>query len=489
MLRLFLFSAAVFVTLIHPPGRAAAQEITPVSETGAAALADALSSGIQKWFPETTTSPSYSWEGTISVTPAGDAYEVQLPTLMVVPEQAGAWVIDGISLSIVPHKDDAYAVSATLPSEIPFVQPDGSVTRSAEIGSQTFSGVWRTQADALTDINATFSDIILGGANLPISTRLGTIDVFTQLSPESNGRWSGPSTLRLENLLMAGPNEQEIFRLDHAAFEGEISGLDLQQQASLAGGAGGSSLQARLSALRGLLDGASGILSLSRLSAHSPLEDSRFGLDGLSAEIVIQGLVSNASTVSVGYSHSGLTLDPPATGEDFLPHHVAFRLTALDLPNAALTGALDRFLARRGANAGPAATISFVQEIMRSLTAAAATFRFEEFTIDTPATSTHAEGYTRFNAQALLGAVAEFDISIRGLDQALAALQPKPGESLASDAQNTLALLGLLQVMGLPGQDKQGRPTREYNIEVRPNGSATLNSADLGSLLRSIQNQ
>lgn len=482
------FSLILVTCLAQPAGSPAAQAAAPVTQAGADRLATALRTGLSEWFPTAPDGPSYVWEGNLAVEPAGDAYAAQLPTLMVATDDAGAWVVDAVALRLVPTEDGAYRVSAQLPTDIPFVQPDGTVLHSASIGQQAITGVWRPEAEALTELSLTLTDILFDGAKMPLSTRLGTLDVFAQLAPDPTGRWSGPSTFRIDDLSIADANGRELSSLEQLSFEGEITGLDLAQQTALASAGGVASLEQRLGALRNLFNGASGVVTLSNLTAMSPAEDSSFGLKSLSAEIVLDGLVSNASTVSLGYQHTGLSLDPPATGEEFLPGHVAFRLKALDLPNAALWGALDRYLARREADVGPAAVVSLVQELMRSLTAAGSVLRFEEFTIDTPATTTHAEGYTRFSPTALLGATAEFDIDIRGLDQALDALQPKPGESLASEAQNTLALLGLLQVMGLPGQDEQGRPTRHYTIELKGNGSASLNGADLGSLLRSVQN-
>lgn len=464
-----------------------AQDTAPVTAEGAAALARALNAGLGKWFPEMASSPSYSWDGEVNVTPGETAYDATLPTLMIVPRDSGAWVLDGLRLRLVPMADGTYRVSARFPEQMPYIEPDGKISRSVTIGSQTFQGRWHPEADSLTELTATFGDLVLEGQQSPLSAHIGTIDVFTQLTRDATGRWGGPSTARIDGFRLRGPGDAEVFSLDTLAFEGEINGLDLKRQASLAGSDGSASLEDRLNALRSLLDGASGILTLTGLTANAPAEQTAFGLEALTAEIVLEGLVGNASTVSIGYRHEGLVLDPPATGEDFLPKTVAFHLTALDLPNAALWGALDRFRARSAANVGPAATVSFLQEILRSLTATGSEFRFDQFIIDTPSTTSSVEGHLRFNPTALLGATAEFDIGIRGLDQALATLQPRPGESLASETQDVLALLGLLQVMGLPGQDDDGRPTRTYNIELRSNGSATLNGADLGSLLRSFQ--
>ncbi len=463
-----------------------------VSDSGATTLAMMLTDRLTAWFAPASPDADVAvvWDGSVTVTPAGSHYDVRIPALTFVDQDGESLVVDGTSLTVTPVDGTRLDVALTLPAIMPLLDSTGVSKGALSLGTQRFVGTWLPALDALLALDASYDTVTLeitGGAP-DERGRLSAADatMTVALDETAQGRWSGPSTLSLGQLEATDVSGRRLLDLDRLDFTWDIDAMDLSAWAQWLETLGQTTTHR--TAGTSLFNGVALSADVAGFSIIDPEDSSQLAVAAAGVEIGLQGLDGEQSTVNIAYHHDGLTLEPGLERDAFTPTVVTIDITADGLPNSGLANAANNFL-NTVTTAGSAAGLMFAQQVLVNLSVADSELRFDRISFETPEMATSLNGIARFDVRSPYGVTARFDVMTRGMDAALSALQPRPGESLDDTTQTALAVLGMLQAMGLPDTDDQGRPVRTYAVEVSANGRAMLNGADLTALIGGIRQQ
>jgi len=473
---------------------AAAPAVT--AET-AASLAATLDAGLRQWFPPTGSSATYRWDGRTGVTPAGDHYDADLPSLEITSDDGSRAVVGVIKLALIPNGDGSWGVGLSVPPQITLLGADGKPEGDVTIGSQRFFGRWLPSLNTFVKADGSYGDVRAASKKDGNRFEIGSLVLRTDLTEQPAGRWSGPSTLVLNKLVAVDEHGVQVARLGSAAIEASMSGMDLGNalvlgtQPAPPAAAGQppakedaqAAVRRHLTMLHGLLGAASAKLRITDLTMTAPGDGSSFTIGQITLRGGIDGLDNGKSTLSLGYDHAGLKIEPNPGPREFTPEKVEFAVSATDLPNVGLWAALEKLLQPAPGQTDDQAGQQFLVDAQTALTQGGSKLRVDSLQIDTPATAATIKGEARFNNQSVFGIVANLDMVMRGLDAAMKQLQPAPGAKVDEDTQSTLALLSMVQVMGAPGKDASGRDIRTYKLELGADGKITLNGADMSALL------
>ena len=448
-----------------------------------------------------------AWQGSVIVETAGDGYRATLPEVTASLAGGRRIALGTVVLQLRPASGGAWVFSLALPTAVRIGDSEGRPEMDVTATAVTADGVWQPALQTVTTLHLTARDLRLAGPGEPQGTHIGAVALEETLTADDQGHWGGPVALRLEGVRVPDGGGGEVFRLGSAGLEGEVAGLDLTLAArrhleSLAipaapPPAAGPHARERLRAsvlhylarAHDLFDSASLRLHLSDLFVRLPVVETGVTLGGFDYRTGLAGLERGRSTLSVSYEHGPLAVDPPPPLAEFLPKTAKIALTARGLPNDALWKALEKALTVED-KGGDKMVKSFLGDAGDALTQAGARITVDSFGIDTPATTVALAGEADYAATAAMGMVAHGDLTIRGFDVAMKAIQSAPGMSPpGEEVKNLLSMLTMLQVMGAPGKDEAGRDARVYKLQLAESGAIELNGADITLLVQNLRDR
>ncbi len=540
-------AAVVAIGLVAGSTGASAETAVPsaVTADSAGALAQTIDAELRQWFPSAGT---YQWEGQVKASAAGDHFDVDLPSLGIVSGDGSRLGVGVIKLALTPDPDGSLGVGITVPSQIRLLAADGSPDGDFTIGSQHFFGRWLPTLGTFVKLDGSYGDLRAESRKDSSRLAIGSITVSTDLTEAPAGHWTGPSALIIDKLDMIDEHGTPVVHLGSAAVEGTVSGMDLARAVTLgdqlaeegvAGTVGTAAtpgtakepanagdlkvgkegddakagkeevgkeghedakvsqddredakaswaeLHRELISFQGLFSGASGKVRVNDLMVKTGADGGTVTLGQLVMHGSVDGLDQDKATIALGYDQDGFKMVPNPAPQDFLPEKVEVRLGASDLPLRSLVQRLidatasydDKMLEEIG------------QQLAHTFIDAGSRLRIETLRIDTPVAAAKLEGEARLDPKTALGAVAGFEMVVRGLDVLAKQIQPAPGAKGDDESQNLAAGVAMLQVMGAPGKDESGRDVRTYKLKLGADGKVLLNGADLSAMLQMNQPQ
>lgn len=473
-----------------------------VSTEGASALAAALDEGLKLWFPSAGDAVSFRWDGKPTVTLAGDHYDVVVPSVLVTGNDGNRIALGVTKLSLAPVAGGLWSVAATFPSTVTLQSADGKPGGEITIGSQYFLGRWSPALQSFTRLDSQFGAVKAtapkgAGPRDAGSISFEGININSDLREEKPGRWTGPGSVKLTNVRAVGEKGTEVAHIGSVSLSADVRNMDLAATSGVASAANtpaagdsAGALRRKLETFRTLLGGASGRLEVRDVNVLNPTDDMRFTLGRVAFWLGADGLDGEKTTMSVGYEHSGLKVTPSPAPTEFTPAQVVLSFALADLPNSALWTAAGQVLEASAASSEaaakhpPAITPEQVQaQIMAEMTKAGTNLKVEKLHLETSAVGAAMNGEARFNQAAAFGLTGKVDLALRGLEKAIALLQPPPGSKGEDDMSGVAGAMSLMQAFGAPGKDDQGREVRSYKAEVTQDGKIMLNGADMSALL------
>ncbi|CAK0766162.1 putative DUF945 domain-containing protein [Azospirillaceae bacterium] len=492
---------------VEAPAQTATPAVTPEA---ASALADALNAGLLRWFPTPHQNKGgVKWTGKVSATPVGDHYDVRLPSVAIVDSDNSKIQVGEIAMIVKPNADQTFGVEITLPASIQSVTSAGAKDAELSMGSQHFSGVWSPTLETFIKIDAAYSDLAVVPSKPNPSVKIGLLAVRADLAQSAPNRWSGPSSFTIGDLLVQDEKGVNVLKLGRMAIEAEANGVDLSRLAKISQWAEDDAkagdptvFKQRMETVRGLFNGAAAKLRVNDLAvvnademkkagAGKPSGDiGTFSLQQASFHVSLDGLEQGNSSFRLGFLQEGVKVDPLPGPPEFMPDKIEVDLAAVKLPNAKLWQALETVLTptTKGVAPVPGADPESIAmaSAMTGLSENASEIRIEKLALSAPAASASVTGSARFDAKAVMNAVATLDISLRGLDTAIRTLQPAPGAKPDEGAKGILTALAMIQGMGQMSKNAAGQEVRNYRIELSQIGQITLNGVDMSSLIGGI---
>ena len=464
-------------------GGARAEAPAVTSET-ATALTDTLDIGLRQWLPSAGAKAGWHWAGRPLVTPSGDHFDVDLPSLTISGEDGSSVQAGVIKLVLTPQADGSWQVGVTIPGRIGVLATDGKPDGDITIGSQHFAGRWLPALNTFVTLDAGLGSVRAVSQKDPTRLELASLGIRADLSEQPPGRWSGPGSLTLSGLAMVDEHGVEVARIGSIALEATATGLDMARMVK----AGSSADAARHpELLRDLLASFTAKLTVSDTTMTAATDHSSFTVKEVAVHGGVDGLDGEQSAIAVGYRHAGLALTESPESKRFVPEKAEMDVAVTSLPNAGLWAAVEALLKPTPGKTDQQLGERFSQAVMAALTNAGSQFVIKALSLDTPAAAATLKGNATFDGKAAFGLVASVNTVLRGLDGLIKDMQPTPGAKPDPEAQKTLATATLVQALGAPGTDESGRDTRTYKLELGPDGKITLNGTDMSAVLQSVQ--
>lgn len=458
----------------------------PVTQENATALATALGESLKTWIGSTIDA-TVEWQGQVLAVPTGDRYQVSLPPLTLKDGDGARFEVGSIRMELTPQADDAYGVTMTLPTAMTF-HDKGGLDATLALGRQQFKGVWSQRYENFLTMDAAFGDISLTSARDEGELSIGALTVMEDLKPDGGGSlFSGPATLALSDVSFADgpdPEEDEIFSLGGLTIEGSYTRIDLAKLKSITNLARTMTAAKTepkpdevLALMQNLMGGANFRARLTDLELWDESSETTVSLDQLAIRGGADSMDKALSSASFGFEGRGLSIDPVPGPEQFVPQMFNLQVSVSKIPSGILTG-----IVSAAAAPGPGPAKDPAELGLAAVTEAGTELTIDAFQVDVPVASTTITGGARFARDAALGGVANVSVELRGLDNAVKALQPK-GKKPDPATQDALGFLTMLQAMGQASKDSQGRDLRTYKFELTAQGQFLLNGADMGPLL------
>lgn len=426
------------------------------------------------------------------VTPAGDGYAFRLAEVRVVTPSGTLVEAAEIVGTAIPLAGGGYEIEARIPAPLAVFGQEGFRLGDVTIGRQQFSGRWADDLRTLVGLDANYRDILFTPREGRGTVRLGTLSAMMKPDNYAGGRWTGPATLTMADLLARDAAGTERMALGRLTAKLRIEGLDVARyaawnaaaarRAAADDGRPGLSDAERAATLEGLphLDGMLGSLSgsLEAKDLRRVREDgTKESLPSLSVALNASGLDADRARFSLDYGHKGLTAAGPTVRREVVPAEGALGLSAVALPLSTIRDAYAKRL-REGPSVGDkAADRKFDERVVQAMAAAGSELRLDRMDFQAPDAGAGGNGLITFDDATTRGLMGGLTLTLRGFEALLAQAGGNgrnPGPALA---------LFALQGLGRAETDKLGRPIRTYRIEIAQDGRILLNGTDVSGLV------
>lgn len=459
----------------------------------AAEIAQVIELRMSEWFaPEDAEDAVVEWYGPVKVEPQGERYVVHLPPSSVQDGSGTRVEIATIRLDVEPTADGAYKVAALLPATIPMFGDDDSHMADLTIGAQRFEGVWSAAVENFLSVDADFRSLAIRSLDDLARVDLDSLIVRQNLEQNSPGRFSGPSNLSLGKLMLKGPGGVPLLKIDRLDLSSAVQSIDLAQQSRLSREFGtleatdidsaesAAEIKRQLRLLYDLLGGLSIDLRADGITAHDPDSGTDVAIADLSTSLSVSGLRDGKSRIGLGYRHTGFSLTPDPSIGELMPREVDAFVQVTGLPNDGLWRALIDYVNTVQKSGKRVADKQAGAKVFDLLAKAGSRFEVSKFRFMSQSLESSLEGSAVLDAKAPFSSTGEARAVIRGVENAIKTLG---AENRTAEEQQVLALASMFQVLGQIGKDEAGRDVRIYDLRFPPDGSVTLNGADMGALL------
>lgn len=427
-----------------------------------------------------------------TVTPRGDAYAIRLPEVRVVTPSGALVEAAEIGGTAVPVDGGGWEIKATIPAPLAVFGPEGFRLGEVTIGRQAFTGRWADDLRTLVGLDTSYRDVLFTPREGKGTVRLGTLAATMKPDSYAGGRWTGPATLTVADLLARDADGTERLALGRLSAKVRIEGLDVARyaawnaaaavRAAVDDGRDGLNEAERTATLAALphldrmLSAWTGTLDVKELRRVRP-DGTKEALPSLTATLDATGLDTDRARLNLDYAHKGLTAAGPSVKREVVPADGGLTLSGTALPLSTLRDAHARRLKEQPAIGDKAASQKLNERVTRAMAEAGAELRLDRLDFQAPEAGAVGNGQFTFDDATARGLMGGLTLTLRGFEALVAQAGGggrNPGPALA---------LYALQGLGAADTDRQGRPVRTYRIEVAADGRVLLNGTDVSGLL------
>ena len=413
------------------------------------------------------------------------------------------WTIGDAELDLVPDGPNRYRVTLLLPRTTSIYDDAGALVGGTSLGGQRCVWSYVPRIDVWTDSDCVFTDLVFR-RTIPDEEvfRLSIDRVAQQLSlrEERDGKWSGPSSMSVDGVRL-GVNGVEALALAGLDAEFAYGGWDLvflatanatfqEMQGNVAildppdeerMKATAARLTDLAMARAPLMESMSMTVVLTDFHVQDPDSLERVGFEAMNVGMGMEGLDTNAASISFKYGHTGLAVPVSGLDADLAPHDFDLRLALRDLPSLDLSVlGVDMF--RNALNdLAPFEARDFATLVLQRVLRAGSVFEIERLGYESGALRADLAGQFTASGQSPLMSVGTARLEVSGL-AGLVERMTDLTTSGDADAMETVQMLTVMQAMGRRIED--GSETRHiYDLEFAPDGRILLNGNDMGPLL------
>jgi len=434
----------------------------PVGPDGARALEKAIDGAIGGLLKSLPDKGSFEWrDGSPKIEPVVDHYEVALPPLLIRLSDGLAARLEGAAYKAVPREDGSLEVSGVPSGTVTLFQNE-TVDGVLTFGKRELRVVWFPATASVPTSDLKLGEIRFISSTSKSSVSIESLTAGRTLTAGADGRLSGPGSALATGVVATDDAGVERLRVASIGMEAAVDKLDPNRGWSL------------VSALD-LTKYAVGLKTALTISGVRFVDDDkkdltigtlRLGFDGADLD---KPLVSARAELGLR-DVKGTLIETVKTA---VPSETALSIGAEKLPMLMLGELLGDPTA-----GGPEGE----RAVLIALRTAGTTVKLTGGRVETPLAAGTLEGAGTFKPGTPLGIVGESTAVLRGIDDVIASVRPKPGEKADKEARDLMGVLSMIKMFGQAGKDDQGRETRTYKFEATPEGRILLNGSDVSAI-------
>lgn len=439
-----------------------------VDDAGAAALKPRLAETL-KLFTDSLAQQGYlvKQEGEMTVEAAGTYYAVTTPILSLALPNGATRSIGMVAINAIPTDDpDIIKVAIAIPTPIVDKDPNGKPLGQITIGNQALSGQWHLAGAAFVQLDARYANIVAVDTLNATETKVPSLAIAMQLQKAADGKWTGPSEIIATNY--SHRSKDGTFQVADARMKSKVTSLDLT---------------ARPAAPEKKGDAADFKVALANaISKMADGLDTNVALTGITASVAGEGGKTNNLTVkSVTFAS---TLKDALKGNPATS--VAMAVEGMGSDDPAITPYLPTVIKFNGTAQGVGLDTLMAANSMEAIKKKGAVSKLDSFVIDAPAYGLTALG--NFNASGE-GVGGGMKITLRGITDLMTFLSSPDAPKVNGQGIPPVitGILGMVQMLGKPEADAQGRAALVYDFRMAQEGKLTLNGTDLSAILQGMQ--
>ncbi len=525
-MRKILLSSAALALLALSPSAVYAQKA--VSDAGAEELRRVIDEAVSfELDVAKKTGEGLQMSSAPQITNKGSYYEVRFPDVNYTYPEVGTIDIGTIVLNVTHGKtDDEYLASMAVQPTMTFKSTANEVV-TLNIGKQKFAMAWQASLQFPTRVDADYGDLKLTvDGKEPFSSTVESMRLITNLQPDKDGMWTGPSEIEVRNIKanfsaseLSGPGEARLERFynktDYTALDLGMRLQSKKKMRDLVKQAGDKPVEDSEAVLGAMLqDGyvmfsdaktemlfqkfAADVAPLPPKEGQTPEKPRAVRLDEFSSIVDMAGLRSDKGRMSarIGMKElMGTNLVAPESA-GYLPQNANIELFLENMPMQSLYKAFAA-LATEGLRASKMAedaatrgqphnlqrhhesqVMAAAMALPQMLQGAGSSISVRNTFIRSPELSSKLFGDFKAVPSAPRVGAGELTLVIQGLDELLAKLEA----DTSRQSRRALSGLSFLQVLGQ--QDTEdGKPIRKYVFKVDEVGKMTLNGTEIGALM------
>ncbi|NBX66606.1 MAG: hypothetical protein EBQ96_06380 [Proteobacteria bacterium] len=444
-----------------------------IDDAGAAALKPRVTATI-KLFADGLKQHGFTLnqQGELTVEPAGTYYAVTTPALTLAFPTGVTRTIGMIAINAIPtNNPDIIKVALAIPTPMLDAGPDGNPLGRITIANQSLSGLWHFAAASFVQLDARYADIAIADTLNGTETLIPALAMAMNLTDNGQGKWSGPSSVLASNI--THKTKDAAYKLGQLQIKSSITGMDVTKRAKALEidtekkDAAPVTLDAVLAqTLSEIAEGFDSTLTVSDLSVSSNAQDgtaSVLGIKAVTLASAMKGLLTSEPSSSWNVLFEGFTSNNQAAAP-FMP-------TRVQIKGSSKGVALAELLAPKKDSTA-----------MTAMAKEGSVSKLEIFVIDAPKYGLEASGDFSAGAKSMNGGVY---ITLRGFTDLLTWLSSPEGPSVQGKKlpASITGIMGMVQMMGKPGTDAQGRAVLTYDFKFTPEGKLMLNGADFSGML------
>lgn len=457
MRRLLLIASALLLSF---PALAA----PAIDEAGAQALKPRIDDALN-YLAQTMQKSGVTMErtGDLMVEPAGTYYAITAPHITLDMPGGIRRTVGMIAINAIPTDDpDVFKVAIALPTPMMDTDAKGDRIGSLSIGSQNMSGLWNMPAAAFIEMNGQYQNIRLTNTAQGLDVSIPAMAITGKLT-QSGGTWQGPAQVQITNL--SHKDKLASYQAANLRIHADMRGIDFKAPATSSKTPVG--MNAAQAVFADFVTRYADEADITVTADDVSFQGARSGtLKTASLQTNLKGLKNKSASANWNLGLDGIALTDPAA-QRFTPSRIAFKgagekLPVDDLARMAQGASWTKLLA----DAGSGITV-------------------ENLILDAPAYGVDAKGNFVASAASPLGGIGDLSVKVRGVQELNTWLaSPAAAQALGvqSVPQQLVAILAIVQLTGKDGTDASGRPTKDFDLKVAPDGKISVNGADMSAL-------
>ena len=462
----------------------AAESSIAVSPTEPGSTADVVVRGIAAWLGERFGSGALRFALAAPLRAEEDGYDrvtVHFPGARLVEREGDdVYALGDLALAVTAGNDTEYRFEAALPREVEMLTGGGRSKERITVDRGEISGIWRSDLETATRLDASASDIRLTADN---DRRLAGIGSFALSSASDRGSdrlWDGEFEATLSDLRLAPGRPDEGASLSRVDIGLDFEDVDLDSfiaasSAGAAAGAGNEEAALRQAVLRGRFGRVEAKIALRGLVGLDGGEEYfRIGeMDGL---LVLDDTEENLD-LAITMEAADLRLHEDTVREfsgDLVPGSATADIALKRFPLRRIAAALQE-LAASGTEARQG---TLEQVAVTEMAEAGTTLEIRGFHVAAPAFAIGAGGQLRIEAGSPFGAVGDMEIRLQGIGNVIR-------QAAAQGETETVDALVYLQGLGKPTLSGDGESfAYTYEVKMARDGAVTVNGIPPEELLK-----